>query len=95
MERIPLSLQVRMAIKSSGMSHYSIAKGIGMSQSMMSKFMAGHNGMSLEYLDRLGMFLGLAIVAVDPAAGVDAVDAVDDANSNAPGPPGFGEIIPA
>jgi transcriptional regulator with XRE-family HTH domain len=95
MPHVPLSVQIRMAIKNSGRSRYSIAKAAGMSQSTMSKFAAGHNGLSMEMLDKLGEALGLAIVAVDPAAGVDAVDAVDAANGKAPGPPGFGEILPA
>jgi transcriptional regulator with XRE-family HTH domain len=87
MEHIPLSVQVRMAIKNSGLSRYRVAKETGMSQSMMSRFMSGHTGLSMEYLDRLGGVLGLAIVAVD--------EPVDAANNKAPAPPGFGEIIPA
>ena len=81
MDRIPLSGQIRLAIANSGLSHYRIAKEIGVSQATMSKFTSGKNGISLELLDRLGNLLGLNIVPTDPTKAADHPD--------------FGEIVPA
>jgi ribosome-binding protein aMBF1 (putative translation factor) len=60
-----LSDQLRRAIESSGMSRYAIAKAIGLDQSVLSRFMAGTSGLSVQNLDRLGMLLKLKIVAED------------------------------
>jgi transcriptional regulator with XRE-family HTH domain len=61
MENQPLSEQIRKAIKGSGLSRYRIAKEIGVSQSTVSRFCAGRNGISLELIDRLGTLLGMSI----------------------------------
>jgi ribosome-binding protein aMBF1 (putative translation factor) len=60
---LPLSEQIRRAIDASGMSRYRIGKEIDVSESSMSHFMAGRAGLSQAALDRLGLFLGLEIVA--------------------------------
>jgi plasmid maintenance system antidote protein VapI len=59
----PLSDQIRKAIATSGSSNYRIAKEIGVSQATMSRFVNGHNGVSMDVLDELGKVLGLEIVA--------------------------------
>lgn len=59
----PLSDQLRSAIRDSGMSCYAVAKAIGLDQSVMSRFMAGKSGLSVETIDKLGMLLGLRLVA--------------------------------
>jgi hypothetical protein len=63
-----LSDQLRELIESSGMSRYRICKEIGLPESTMSQFMAGHCGLALATVDRLGELLRLRIVA-DRAAG--------------------------
>jgi ribosome-binding protein aMBF1 (putative translation factor) len=65
-KRAKLSDQVRQAIRASGMSCYAICKRLDFSESVMSKFMRGRCGLSLETIDRLGDLLGLEIVARRP-----------------------------
>ena len=65
-----LSDQLRAAIDASGMSRYAICAAIGLDQSVMSRFMAGASGLSVENIDRLGELLGLALVTTNkPAKG--------------------------
>jgi transcriptional regulator with XRE-family HTH domain len=63
-----LSEQIRQAIKASGMTRYAICKRLEFSESVMSKFVRGRCGLSLETIDRLGDLLGLNIVARKPRA---------------------------
>lgn len=58
-----LSDQIRRAINESGMSRYRIGQLIELDKSVLSKFMAGKSGLSVEVLDRLGDLLKLKIVA--------------------------------
>ena len=58
-----ISQQLREAIDASGMSRYRICKEIDLPESTMSHFMAGHCGLQLSTIDRLGELLGLKIVA--------------------------------
>ena len=57
-----LSDQLRVAIDCSDMSRYAIAKAINLDQSVLSRFMAGRSGLSVENIDKLGELLGLRIV---------------------------------
>ena len=56
-----LSEQIRSVIKNSDMSRYEICKRLGYSESVMSRFMAGKCGLSLDTLDRLAELLDLHI----------------------------------
>ena len=62
MENKKLSDEIRVAVDSSGMSRYAIAKALGVAESTMSRFMSGKGGLSMEYIDRLAALLGLHIV---------------------------------
>jgi predicted XRE-type DNA-binding protein len=66
MERVKLSEQVRQAVRKSGLSCYAICKAIGMSQSVMSRFMNGKGGLLQDHLDALADVLRLDIVAGEP-----------------------------
>jgi len=57
-----ISGQIRLAIENAGVTRYRIAKDTGISESMLSKFMSGDRGFSMESLDVLGEYLGLEIV---------------------------------
>lgn len=61
--RLSLSDQIRRAVKGCGMSQYRISKEIDLHKSVLSRFMAGRCGLSVETLDRLGDLLGLQVVA--------------------------------
>ena len=66
MARKPLSLsdQVRHAIEHAGISRYALARRIGCSQALLSRFMGRTGGLSLRVLDRIGEQLGLKVVSV-------------------------------
>ncbi len=57
-----LSDQIRQAMDDSGLTRYRIAKEIGMNESALGKFYNGERGLSTKMLDRLGEYLGLAII---------------------------------
>ncbi len=61
-----ISDQVRIAIDASGLSRYRIAKELAVSESTISRFMNGKGGLSMEYLDRLGLLLGLKVTSENP-----------------------------
>ncbi len=63
-----LTDHLREAIDASGMSRYAVAKGIGLDQSTLSRFMSGKAGLALDTVDKLGEFLGLKLVAVKKPA---------------------------
>jgi plasmid maintenance system antidote protein VapI len=62
MENKKLSDEIRVAVDSSGMSRYAIAKALGVAESTISRFMSGKGGLSMEHIDRLAALLGLHIV---------------------------------
>jgi transcriptional regulator with XRE-family HTH domain len=57
-----LSEQIRVAIKSSGMTRYRLCCESGVDQGALSRFVHGKAGLSLDALDRIGLVLGLQIV---------------------------------
>jgi hypothetical protein len=60
-QREKLSDQIRQAIDASGLSRYRICKETGILQSVMSRFMSGQGGLSLERLDVLADLINLNI----------------------------------
>ena len=58
-----LSDQIRDAVRRSGYSRYRICHETGIDQGAMSHFLAGHRGLSLDSIDRLGEFLAFHIVS--------------------------------
>ena len=57
-----LSDQIRNAINDSGLSRYAICKACDIDKGTMSRFMSGQVGLSLETIDRVGVFLDLHVV---------------------------------
>ena len=62
-KRMALSDQVREAVDSTELSRHAICNAIGLDRAVMSRFMSGKGGLSLDTLDRLAAFLHLSIVA--------------------------------
>ena len=62
--RMKLGDQIRDVVRRSGYSRYRICNETGIDQGAMSHFLAGHRGLSLDSIDRLGEFLGLRIVGL-------------------------------
>jgi len=65
-KRVKVSDQIRQAVDAAGVSRYRICKATGLSQALMSRFMAGHVGLSLDSLDALAEVLGFDVVARGP-----------------------------
>jgi transcriptional regulator with XRE-family HTH domain len=51
--------QLRRAIKASGQTEYAIAKGSGVSQSIVNRFVSGERGISLETAAKIATYLKL------------------------------------
>jgi transcriptional regulator with XRE-family HTH domain len=64
-KRIKFSDQLRRAVDASGLSRYRIAKQLGVSQSLLSRFMAGR-WLGQETLDALAALLDLRVTAGKP-----------------------------
>jgi transcriptional regulator with XRE-family HTH domain len=58
-----VSETLRLAVEQSGMTRYVIAKETGIAQSMLSRFVTGRRGLSLDAVDRLSAFLKLELVS--------------------------------
>ena len=56
-----ISSQLRKHIKKSHLSQYRIAKNIGVSQAVISRFMTERSGLSLNTIDKIGEELGLKL----------------------------------
>ncbi len=61
--------QIRRAVDRSGFSRYRIWQEIGIDQALMSRFMSGQGGLSIQSLDRLAKLLGLTVSAKKPKKG--------------------------
>lgn len=64
-----LSDQVREAIRDADCTRYAISKATGIDQAVLSKFLTGERGMSLDSLDKLAEFLNLRITVQKPRKG--------------------------
>jgi plasmid maintenance system antidote protein VapI len=62
MKRIPLSDQIRQAVRESGRSGYDIAKEMNVAPSTLHRFVHGTSGLSQELLDRLADALDLHVI---------------------------------
>lgn len=58
-----LTDQLRHAIQTCGKTRYVIAKETGLTQAVLSRFMHGTGGLSMDGLDKLGECLGLNLAA--------------------------------
>jgi transcriptional regulator with XRE-family HTH domain len=58
---IRFSDEIREAVDSCGQSRYAISKATGLSESMLSRFMAGDRGLSMKALDVLAAYLDLHV----------------------------------
>ena len=61
--RLKFSDQLRRAVAASGLSRYRIAKLLNVSESLLSRFLAGKGGLSLDTLDPLAGLLDLNVAA--------------------------------
>lgn len=55
--------QFRAAVLNADESRYKISKVTGVSESILSRFVRGQSGLSMDYMDRVAAHLGLAIVS--------------------------------
>jgi hypothetical protein len=62
----PISDQLRRVILDCGQTRYAICKATGIGQDVLSRFIHGERGLSMEVLDTVGQYLGLRIVADNP-----------------------------
>jgi transcriptional regulator with XRE-family HTH domain len=62
-KQLKFSDQLRRAVDASGLSRYRICKELGVSQSLLSRFMSGKGGLSLDTLDALAGLLDLHVAA--------------------------------
>jgi transcriptional regulator with XRE-family HTH domain len=60
-----ISDQLRAAVLASEESRYAIAKATGISQAMLSRFVHGKSGLSMDYIDRLAAHLKLKLVTIN------------------------------
>ena len=58
---IPLSEQLRQAIRDCGESRYALSKRTGIDQSTLTRFMSGERGLRLDVVDALAEALGMEL----------------------------------
>ncbi|HWB11814.1 MAG TPA: helix-turn-helix transcriptional regulator [Pirellulales bacterium] len=63
-----MSDQLRRAILDSGLSIYAVAKGSGVSQPVVARFVAGERDIRMETADRLFAFFRMQATAAKPPA---------------------------
>lgn len=66
MRSTPVSTRLRDAIDTCGHSRYRLSRETGVTESTLSRFMAGKSGLNLEAVDALSAFLGLELVPLIP-----------------------------
>ena len=59
-----LTDQLRAAILNADVTRYRISQDTGIGESVLSRFVNGHAGLSLKALDTLGKYLELELVAM-------------------------------
>jgi len=55
--------QFRAAVLNADETRYKISKATGISESILSRFVRGKAGLSMDYMDRIAEHLGLEVVA--------------------------------
>jgi transcriptional regulator with XRE-family HTH domain len=65
-KRQAVSEQLRNAIGAAGVTRYRICRDLGISESTLSRFMAGTSGLTLATIDRLAEYLHLELVSRKP-----------------------------
>ncbi|MCI0640724.1 MAG: helix-turn-helix domain-containing protein [Gemmataceae bacterium] len=60
-KRLTFTDEIRDVIDTCGMTRYRIAKELAISESLLSRFMSGKGGLSMEKLDTLAEFLGIHV----------------------------------
>jgi transcriptional regulator with XRE-family HTH domain len=60
-KRLKFSDELRRAVDASGLSRYRICKKLGVSESLLSRFMSDKGGLSLDTLDALAGLLDLHV----------------------------------
>ena len=63
-----ISDQLRQLVLNCGQTRYAICKATGIGQDVLSRFIHGERGLSMEVLDTLGEYLGLRIVTDKPTS---------------------------
>lgn len=58
----PISDQLRRILRESDVSRYAISKATGIDQAVLSRFLAGTQGLSLETIDAIGHVLNIRLV---------------------------------
>lgn len=56
-----LSDQLRQAVESGGLSRYELAKRTGLDEGLLSRFVHGKSGLSMESIDLIAECLGLEL----------------------------------
>ena len=59
----PVTQQLREIIDASGITRYAVCKAIGLDGGLMSRFMAGKSGLSVQTIDAIGKLLSIKLVA--------------------------------
>lgn len=57
-----LTQALKQAIEASGQSHLQIAKGSGVSQAVLSRFVSGERSITLQTADKVASYLGLDLL---------------------------------
>jgi hypothetical protein len=64
-----LSEQLRAAIMNAPISRYAISRQTEIPEAVLSRFVHGKSGLSVESIDKIGELLGLSLAASRPAKG--------------------------
>ena len=64
--RVRLSEQLRRAVRDASISRYELSQRTGIDQSLLSRFLSGTSGLSLDSLDLIASELDLHLVAGKP-----------------------------
>ncbi len=64
-KRKTVSEQLRAAIQSADVSRYRMAKDLGLTQALLSRFIHRVGGLSMETIDKICEYLGLRLTAGD------------------------------